>query len=95
MLSDEQIDHYRTFGFVVMGRYLDAKETAALGDEMDRAVQDQLVEKRTEGTRSRSGGWARLGAQAVSPESEREISSSALDPHPSHNRCEKDSDWRL
>jgi hypothetical protein len=40
MLSDEQIDHYRTFGFVVLRRYLDAQETAALGREMDRAHRD-------------------------------------------------------
>jgi Phytanoyl-CoA dioxygenase (PhyH) len=40
MLSDEQIDHYRTFGFVVLGGYLDAQETAALGSEMDRAHRD-------------------------------------------------------
>ena len=36
MLSDEQVDHVRTFGFVVLRRYLDERETAELGREMDR-----------------------------------------------------------
>ena len=40
MLSDEQIDHYRTFGFVVLRGYLDERETAELGAEMDRAHRD-------------------------------------------------------
>lgn len=33
MLSDEQIDHYRTFGFLVLPGYLDEQETAALTAE--------------------------------------------------------------
>ncbi|HJU03444.1 MAG TPA: phytanoyl-CoA dioxygenase family protein [Actinomycetes bacterium] len=40
MLSDQQIDHYRTFGFVVLHRYLSERETADLGVEMDRAHRD-------------------------------------------------------
>ena len=40
MLSDEQIDHYRTFGFLVPPGFLDERETAAIGVEMDRAHRD-------------------------------------------------------
>ena len=40
MLSDEQIDHYRTFGFLVLPWYLEEGETAALGAELDRAHRD-------------------------------------------------------
>jgi hypothetical protein len=40
MLSDQQVDHFRTFGFVVLRRYLDELETAELGREMDRAHRD-------------------------------------------------------
>ena len=40
MLSDQQVDHFRTFGFVVLRRYLGDQETAALGDEMDPAHRD-------------------------------------------------------
>jgi hypothetical protein len=40
MLSDEQIDHYRTFGFLVLPGYLEEGETAALGAELDRAHRD-------------------------------------------------------
>jgi hypothetical protein len=40
MLSDEQTDHFRTFGFVVLRRYLADQETAALSNEMDRAHRD-------------------------------------------------------
>jgi hypothetical protein len=40
MLSDEQIDHYRTFGFLVLPGRLDEHETAALGAELDRAHRD-------------------------------------------------------
>jgi hypothetical protein len=40
MLSEAQLDHYRTFGFLVLRRYLDEREPAALGREMDRAHRD-------------------------------------------------------
>jgi hypothetical protein len=40
MLSEAQLDHYRTFGFLVVRRYLDQREAAALGEEMDRAHRD-------------------------------------------------------
>jgi Phytanoyl-CoA dioxygenase (PhyH) len=40
MLTDEQIDHYQTFGFVVLPHWLDEGETAALGQELDRALRD-------------------------------------------------------
>jgi hypothetical protein len=40
MLSHEQIDHYRTFGFLVLPGYLEEHETAALGAELDRAQRD-------------------------------------------------------
>jgi Phytanoyl-CoA dioxygenase (PhyH) len=40
MLTDAQIDHFRTFGFLVLRGYLDECETAALADELDRAHRD-------------------------------------------------------
>jgi hypothetical protein len=40
MVTDQQLDHYRTFGFVVLPAYLDQRETAALGRELDGALRD-------------------------------------------------------
>jgi hypothetical protein len=40
MLTDAQLDHYRTFGFLHLPGYLDGAETAALGAELDRAHRD-------------------------------------------------------
>jgi hypothetical protein len=40
MLSDQQVDYYRTFGFLVLPGYLDERETAELGEELDRALRD-------------------------------------------------------
>jgi hypothetical protein len=40
MVTDQQLDHYRTFGFVVLRGYLDQRETAALGKELDGALRD-------------------------------------------------------
>ena len=40
MVTDQQLDHYRTFGFVVLRGYLDQRETAALGQELDGALRD-------------------------------------------------------
>jgi Phytanoyl-CoA dioxygenase (PhyH) len=40
MLTDAQIDQYRTFGCLVLPGYLDEGETAALGAELDRAHRD-------------------------------------------------------
>jgi hypothetical protein len=40
MVTDQQVDHYRTFGFVVLRGYLDQGETAALGRELDGALRD-------------------------------------------------------
>jgi Phytanoyl-CoA dioxygenase (PhyH) len=48
MLSDEQIDQYRTFGFLVLPGYLDEYETAALGAELDRAHRDAFGARYTE-----------------------------------------------
>ena len=45
MLTEEQVDTYRTFGFVVLRDYLAAEETAALADEMDRAHRDAFGER--------------------------------------------------
>jgi hypothetical protein len=39
MLTDEQVDHHQTFGFVVLPGYLDGPETAELGQELDRALR--------------------------------------------------------
>jgi hypothetical protein len=40
MVTDQQVDHYRTFGFVVLRGYLNQRETAALGQELDGALRD-------------------------------------------------------
>jgi Phytanoyl-CoA dioxygenase (PhyH) len=40
MVTDQQVEHYRTFGFVVLRSYLDQHETAALGKELDGALRD-------------------------------------------------------
>jgi hypothetical protein len=40
MLTDAQVDHFRTFGFLVLPGYLDERETAALADELDRSHRD-------------------------------------------------------
>jgi hypothetical protein len=37
MLNDAQIDQYRTFGFLVLPGYLNEREIAGLGAELDRA----------------------------------------------------------
>ena len=40
MLTDEQADHYQTFGFVVLPGWLDEPQAAELGQELDRALRD-------------------------------------------------------
>jgi hypothetical protein len=40
MLTDEQVDHYQTFGFVVLPGWLDEPEAAELGQELDRALRE-------------------------------------------------------
>jgi hypothetical protein len=40
MVTDQQVDHYQTFGFLVLPGYLDEQETAELRDELDRALGD-------------------------------------------------------
>lgn len=40
MVTDQQVDHYQTFGFLVLTRYMDQRETAELGEELDRALRD-------------------------------------------------------
>ena len=40
MVTDQQLDHFRTFGFLVLPAYLDQRETAALTGELDRALRD-------------------------------------------------------
>jgi hypothetical protein len=40
MVTDQQVDHYQTFGFLVLPGYLDEQETAELAAELDRAVRD-------------------------------------------------------
>jgi hypothetical protein len=40
MLSDQQVEYYRTFGFLVLPTYLDERETAELREELDRALRD-------------------------------------------------------
>ncbi len=39
MLTDQQVDHYQTFGFVVLPGYLGERETATLGQELDQALR--------------------------------------------------------
>ncbi len=40
MLTSQQVDHYHTFGFVVLPGYLSADQAASLGNELDRALRD-------------------------------------------------------
>jgi hypothetical protein len=40
MLTDNQVDHYQTFGFVVLPSWLDEPQAAELGQELDRALRD-------------------------------------------------------
>ena len=40
MLTDEQVDHYQTFGFVVLPGWLDEPQAAKLGQELDQALRD-------------------------------------------------------
>jgi hypothetical protein len=40
MVTDQQFDHYRTFGFVVLHDYLEPSETATLTSELDHALRD-------------------------------------------------------
>ena len=40
MLSASDIEHFRTFGFVVLRRLLDASEVIRLRDEIDQALTD-------------------------------------------------------
>lgn len=40
MLTSQQVDHYHTFGFVVLPGYLSADQAASLGKELDRALRD-------------------------------------------------------
>ncbi len=40
MLTGQQVDHYQTFGFVVLPGYLGERETADLGTELDQALRD-------------------------------------------------------
>jgi len=53
MLTDEHVEHHRTFGFVVLRRQLDEATVAALSDEVDRALRaafgDRFDERPDEG----------------------------------------------
>jgi hypothetical protein len=40
MLTDAQVDHFRTFGLLVLPGYLNEQETTALAAELDRAHRD-------------------------------------------------------
>jgi hypothetical protein len=40
MLTDNQVDHYQTFGFVVLPSWLDEPQAAELGQELDQALRD-------------------------------------------------------
>jgi hypothetical protein len=40
MVTDQQLDHYRTFGFLVLPTYLNQQETIALTGELDHALRD-------------------------------------------------------
>jgi hypothetical protein len=40
MVTDQQLDHYRTHGFVVLAGYLEERQTAALRQELDAALRD-------------------------------------------------------
>lgn len=44
MLTDEQAEHFRTFGFVALPRYLGADLTAALESEVDAAIRDAYAD---------------------------------------------------
>ena len=40
MLSDVQIDHFRSFGFVPLPNFLGTDRASALRDEVDEAIRD-------------------------------------------------------
>ena len=40
MFCEEQVEHYRAFGFVVLGQQLDRETVEALSDELDAAFRD-------------------------------------------------------
>ncbi len=54
MLTGQQVDHYQTFGFVVLPGYLGERETADLGTELDQALSDGYGARF--GDREASGG---------------------------------------
>lgn len=54
MLSEAQIDHYRTYGFLVLRRQLDSETLSALSSEIDRAFRDAFGARFHE--RPRTGG---------------------------------------
>jgi len=71
MLTDAQIDHFRTFGFLVLRGYLDECETAALADELDRAHRDAFgarYDERPDNDGGMSGHYLRpTGTGATRP----------------------------
>jgi Phytanoyl-CoA dioxygenase (PhyH) len=45
MLTDEHVEHYRTFGFVILRRQLDEETIAALSAEIDHAFRDAFGDR--------------------------------------------------
>jgi hypothetical protein len=43
MVTDQQLDHCRTFGSVVLPAYLSQRETIALAHELDGALRDAFA----------------------------------------------------
>ncbi len=56
MLTTEHVEHYRTFGFVVLRQQLDEAAVAALSEEVDRALRDAFGGRLDE--RPETGGIA-------------------------------------
>jgi hypothetical protein len=48
MLTDEYVEHYRTFGFVVLRKQLDEQTIAALSQEVDWALRNAFGERSDE-----------------------------------------------
>jgi hypothetical protein len=51
MLSDEQIAHYKTFGFVIVPRILPEDEIAQCGDELNHGLDAAYAHKPFDGTK--------------------------------------------
>mgnify|MGYP001412795834 CR=1 FL=1 len=51
MLSDHQVTHYKTFGFVTICQVLNLDEIAKCADELERALDADYAHKPFDGTK--------------------------------------------